>query len=385
MLDVAIAGGGLAGAACAAHLAAAGAHVTVLERSRAPGRKACGEGLFPRGLRELAHLGIAEQAVASGASLEAIEFHAAGHVARAGLGDSSAHGLGIQRGVLDALAADAAERAGAEIRAGATVRSLIVEERRASGFRLASGEMVRARVCIAADGLHSPLRRQARLANGGRGSRYGVSAHVALGEAAGNAVRVWFEHGYELYLTPVGESVANVALLCRRPFMRRFTGGLRCEFEALLGSHDAFAAGFSLLDQPLAAGPFAQGCSRAWRANFLLAGDAAGFFDGITGEGMSAALASGRLAAQAALTYLETGSYEPFRAYQRERSALVRNTNLLGRIMLGLAARPVLAGFAVRNLSRQPEAFDHLIAISAGEAGLRSLRPGDALALGLGL
>ena len=124
------------------------------------------------------------------------------------------------------------------------------------------------------------------------------------------------------------------------------------EYEAILRAHPALSEGFEMLDEPLAAGPFAATAKRSWRANLVLVGDAAGFFDGITGEGMSVALVSARLAAAVVQEHLESGSYEPFREYERSRRALVRNSNLLGRVSLTLGAQPALARWSVRNLER---------------------------------
>src|SRR5213079_605304 len=134
----------------------------------------------------------------------------------------------------------------------------------------------------------------------------------------------FFEGGYELYVTPVGGRIVNAALLSRRAGMRRFAGDLAGEYARLLSAHRAFEGGFRLVDEPVAAGPFAAGCRRAWRANVVLAGDAAGFFDGISGEGMSVALASARDCAVAVDAFLRDGNHEHFRGYDGRRRALVR-------------------------------------------------------------
>jgi flavin-dependent dehydrogenase len=134
------------------------------------------------------------------------------------------------------------------------------------------------------------------------------------------------------------------------------------------------------LDAPLASGPFPQRPRRLWNRNLVLAGDAAGFFDGITGEGMSLALASARHCAAAVDSFIETGQTKPFLVYERERRALARNSELLGRLTLVLAGRSWTARRAIRGLARRPGAFGRLVAVSSGEAALRSLRPWDLLA-----
>jgi flavin-dependent dehydrogenase len=381
--DVVIVGGSIAGAATAIALAELGRDVLIIERAPQYRRKACGEGLFPAGVRALERLGLADELRTPSGAIEGVRFHAGGHTAGAPLGGG--RGLGIQRAALDQALLARAERAGAQLRRGEAVTRIAVAAGRATGVVLASGEVIAARAVVGADGLHSRVRRLAGLDAPGHGSRYGVSAHVRTPGAVAPFVDVYFEGGYELYVTPVGEGLGNVALLTRRAGMERFAGNLAATFEALLAAHTACRDGFELADEPLAAGPFSRRARRAWRANVVLVGDAAGFFDGISGEGMSVALQTAPLAAAAIDAYLADGAFEELRCYQRARAGIVRNSNLLARLSLAIGARPGTAALAVRNLERRPDTFARLTAINSGDAGLRALRPRDALALLCGL
>lgn len=383
MHDVVIAGGSLAGAATAIHLAERGRSVLLLDRQQFPRPKACGEGLFPAGVAELERLGVLASVQEASSPLRKVRFHAGASTVEAPLGTAGG-GLGLSRTHLDAAVLDRAREAGVEIRLGVTATGLRVSEGNVVALRTSEGDLP-GRAFVAADGLHSRLRRIAGLDTGGRGDRYGVNGHLRVGGEWGRAVDVYFEPGHEIYVTPVGAACLNVAILTRRAGMRRFAGNIDGAFEALLREHPAFRDGFELCGGPLAAGPFPAGCSRAWKANLVLAGDAAGFFDGISGEGMTAALLSARECAAAIDAYLTGGSYEPFRRYDRRRRALVRNSNLLARVSLALSRQPRVAELAVRNLSRRPETFARLVAINTGEAGLGSIRPRDVLALALGL
>ena len=382
MHDVAIVGGGLSGAATAIHLAQSGLRVVVLERSVEHRRKACGEGLLRRGVEELESLGIRSELHGCSSQLSGVRFHAGRSTATAA--PARGAGIGVRRELLDATVLTRAEAAGAEVRRGVTVRGLLREGRKLSGVATGHGDL-NAKVVVAADGLNSRIRRLAALEGARRGSRYGISAHIRLATPPDPFVDVYFEGGIELYVTPVGGRDANVALLLRKPAMSRFAGRLENEYEAVLRGHRALAGGFNLLDEPLAAGPFAASAKRSWRANLVLVGDAAGFFDGITGEGMSVALVSARQCAGAVRSYLESGDYGAFRRYERSRRALVRNSNVLGRVSLALGARPALARWSVRNLERRPATFEKLVGISAGDYGLGDLRPRDMLALATGL
>lgn len=379
--DAAVVGGSLAGAATAIHLADAGRSVVLLERASAVRRKACGEGLFPQGARELERLGLLAAARERSAALLGVRFHAGDAVAAATM--AGAGGIGVRREWLDPLVLARAEAAGVEVRRGVTVRTLLPHGACLRGVNTDKGDVL-ARVVIGADGLNSRMRRLAGLEGKRRGSRYGISAHVRANGDFEPFVDIYFERGHELYVTPVGGAEANVALLLRKSAMQQFAGGLRARYEQMLHDHAALHEGFELLDEPLAAGPFAASCTRPWRANLVLVGDAAGFSDGITGEGMSIALVSAQACAEVVDRYLRDGGYEAFREYAARRAALVRSSNLLARLSLALGSRPALAEMAVRNLQRKPRTFDKLVAINSGDANLRAIRPRDLLALATG-
>lgn len=379
--DAVVVGGSLAGAATAIHLAEAGRRVVLLEHSHVYKRKACGEGLFPQGVRELGRLGLLPAVLEQPVRLAGVRFHAGDAVAAATM--EGGGGLGVRREWLDPLLLGRAESAGVEVRRGVTARALLRDGPRLRGVATDAGDVL-ARVVVGADGLNSRIRRLAALDGKRRGTRYGISAHVRLNRPLEPFVDVHFEPGYELYITPVGESDANVALLVRKPAMHQFAGRLQTHYGMILRAHPALGDAFELLDEPLAAGPFVASCTRPWRANLVLVGDAAGFFDGITGEGMSVALVSARLCAEAVARYLGDGDYQPFREYAAHRAGLVRSSNLLARVALALGSRPTLARMAVRNLQRQPRTFEKLVAINSGEIGLRRVRPRDFMALATG-
>ena len=374
-------GASLAGVSTAIHLRRLGHAVTLLERATFPRRKACGEGLFPVGVAALRELGDFESLIEAGAPLRGVRFNAGESRATASLGEEP--GLGIRRERLDAALVQAAIDAGVHLRTGTMVTGLHLRAGRVEAVDTAEGP-VAGRAFVAADGLASSLRRMAGL-DGAMGTRYGVTAHVLLQREPEPLVDIFFERGYELYLTRVGQYSANVALLLRKPGMHPFAGRVREAFIEQLQRHPAFAAGFTLEDAPMVAGPFRRRCHRAWRANLLLVGDAAGFYDGISGEGMSAALAAGPMAAHALHHYLATGSYDPLRAYDAERRALVRNSDLLAKVSLALSRNQAVARYAVGNLARRPGTFARLVAISSGTAPLATLRARDLVALATGL
>jgi flavin-dependent dehydrogenase len=183
----------------------------------------------------------------------------------------------------------------------------------------------------------------------------------------------------------VGPCSLNVALLARRPFFTTFSGDRDARLREFLGAHPALPPSWQAASRARGAGPFPIRARRPWRSNVVLVGDAAGFFDGITGEGMSLALVSARLCAEAVQQHLAGGDLRPFREYATKYRAAARNSEALGRLSLALAGRPRLARFAVRNLARRPATFDRLAAINAGELPFSAIRPRDIPAIALGL
>ncbi len=292
MPEVVVVGASVAGAATAIHLARRGRDVLLLDRSEFPRRKPCGEGLFPAGVRQLRELGLLERL--DGATvIESLRFHGYGATAEAGLGSPDAPAIGVRRSILDHVLLRAAAEAGARVALGGGPSQLQVEED--GSFSLLSEHKAIAgpAMIVAADGLGSGLRRAAGLDPKRRGRRYGVTAHVELRKPPEPAVEVHFRPGFEVYVTPVGGRCVNVALLMSKPMTKLLAGAPDGAMEELLHRESCLAAGWRLLDAPLVAGPFPVRPRRLWKRNLVLAGDAAGFFDGITGEGMSLALIIG--------------------------------------------------------------------------------------------
>ncbi len=208
---------------------------------------------------------------------------------------------------------------------------------------------------VAADGLHSPVRRLLGLdratAPAARSwQRYGQRCHVEL-PAWTSYVEVHWSRAGEAYVTPVGDGRVGVAVLTaqRRPF------------EDLLGEFPALAE--RLGDAPRSAvrgaGPLRQTSRRRVSGRVLLVGDAAGYVDALTGEGIALGLAQAG-AAVAAVAAGHPGRYES--AYRRlgvrhelltrGLVAATRHRFVRDRIVTAAAALPVVFGAAVNELAR---------------------------------
>jgi len=360
--DVIVAGGGPAGLAVAAEAARRGLDVLLLERRALPADKACGEGLLPGALSALADVGALRHLDSEGSfPFRAIRWISEdGTEARAEL--PAPHGLGVRRLSLSAALLARARELGAEVRDRTALEGHRVEEDAVVAFP-GGGEEVRARLLIAADGLASPVRERAGLGLPAAGPRrFGVRRHFALPPWT-DSVEVHFSPGAEAYVTPVGPRRVGVAFL--------FEEGVRPGYPALLARFPRLAGrlGAAPFDSALAgAGPLLRRASSRVQGRLVLAGDAGGYVDALTGEGLSLALESACSLGEALPEALARGAGAgSLRAWEREVASRYRRSAAFARLALALARRPVLRRGAVAALSRSPRLFSHLVALAVGE------------------
>src|SRR5262245_17475090 len=177
MTDVVIAGGGVAGSALAILLGRAGLEVELFERGGFPREKPCGEGIMPAGVAVLERLGLA--GAVGGVPLSGVRYHHRGTIAVGpfpSVNGRPSTGLAQRRSVLDRVLFEAAAATpGVTARAHATVAAPIVEGGRVRGI-VADGTERRAALTVAADGVHSPLRRALGLDVPARRRRVGMRA-----------------------------------------------------------------------------------------------------------------------------------------------------------------------------------------------------------------
>lgn len=367
--DLVIAGGGPAGLAAAIHARLHGLSVKVIERRRPPLDKPCGEGLMPLGVAELDAMGVR---IDPGhcAPFAGIRFLDEGGVAEGRFPDR--HGLGIRRTLLSEALLRRAEELGAELCFGRRVESWRpLSDRRV--HVCCDGGDIEAGLLIAADGLHSRLRRAAGLALRPRGRvRHGMRRHFRLRPEA-PFVEVHWAEGIEAYVTPVAPDEVGVALLWSGP------GG---RYEAMLERLPRLArrlAGAQPTSPCQGAARLRQRVGRRLTPGLALLGDAAGYVDALTGEGLSLAFRCARALVEG------VARGDPLAEYERAYRALARSTEQMASLMLAVSARPWLRRRVVRMLARHPELFDRALAINATHAPLHEIGLGGALRLVGGL
>ena len=164
--DVIVVGARPAGAATAQLLARAGLRVVALERSAAGTDTVSTHALMRGGVLQLARWGLLDRVVAAGTPPVRTTVYRYGGERRV-IAIRPAHGIDAlyapRRTVLDPLLAEAAAEAGADVRFGARVSSLVWERGRVVGVRIAgaSSQELRARFVVGADGIRSIVARQA--------------------------------------------------------------------------------------------------------------------------------------------------------------------------------------------------------------------------------
>jgi len=274
MIDLLVAGGGPGGLATATHAARAGLQAVVVERRPGPIDKACGEGLMPHTVKQLRKLGVSPD----GKSFRGITYLDATRSVRADF--RSGQGMGMRRTALSEALHDAASSAGVRIVHG----DIGDVSQDASSVRCGD---LRARYLAAADGLHSPIRRSLGLELPSRGRRrWGIRRHFQVAPWS-DTVEVYWAHDTEAYVTPIAEDSVGVAVLTSRK--GRFDDHL-AEFPALA----ARLAGVPH-DSDRAAGPLRQRVRSRTSGRVMLVGDAAGYVDALTGEGMGIAFGGAEL------------------------------------------------------------------------------------------
>lgn len=344
-VDLLIVGAGPAGLATAIYARRAGLSVTLVDKRRPPIDKACGEGLMPTGVALLTELGIHLPATASHPFV-GIRYIDGERVAE---GYFPSPGMGLRRTVLSEALTARAAALGADLRHACTVSGFA---KTATGVRVdTSSGPLSARWLIGADGLHSAIRAQAGLARPWSGRRrFGVRQHFRI-QPWSPFVEVYWVDGAEAYVTPVGPDEVGVA------FLWDGAGGSVATLLQRFAPLAARLAGTTPTSSSRGAGPFRQGCARRYTDNIALVGDAAGYLDALTGEGVSLGFCSAQALVQVIARGAPLQDYE--RAYRRLSRAYYRSTEMV----LWMGQRPPVRRAVIALLARHPRIFSRILAL----------------------
>ncbi|HEX6819733.1 MAG TPA: FAD-dependent oxidoreductase, partial [Ktedonobacterales bacterium] len=328
--DVAIVGAGPAGSATALVLARSGWRVALLDRAVFPRDKPCAEYLSPAAEPLLARLGVLDDLITTPpARLRGFRIYAPNgsvfqgdFAATRGADGKSLFqtGLAIPRRRLDATLVNAARQAGAELREGWRLGGLAREKGEYVLRSAPEGDSMRARLLVAADGIHSTVARRLGLHTTTNMRKIALVAHLRGIADLGDYGEMHVAGRRYVGLAPLepagGEMhpdgrLCNVAMVVDEARDGRALAG-RAEtflldalssFPRLAGRLDVLAVSRSTLT-------ISRICVRAQRVyddGLLLVGDATGYYDPFTGEGIYRALRGAELAAQVADASLTTG------------------------------------------------------------------------------
>ncbi len=315
---MAVVGGGPVGLVAAIEARLAGLTVVVLEQRSGVIDKACGEGLMPGALPLLQRLGVDP----AGMPLRGITYNQGGKSVTHRF--EGAPGRGVRRTALhDALTARALE-VGVDRRV-ARVQSV---DQDARAVRVAG---IEASYLLACDGLHSTVARLVGLAMPApvRSRRYGIRQHYAMAPW-GDTVDIYYARHSEIYVTPIADDEVGVAML----------GAQHTDFMSAIAEVPSLAerlAGAAITSSRRGAGPFRQRTRARTAGRVLLVGDASGYVDAITGEGLRLGFAEAAAAVRAVL------ADDPAR-YEAEWRRVTHDFRVATTALVGFATSPLRRG-----------------------------------------
>ncbi|MEX2582042.1 MAG: NAD(P)/FAD-dependent oxidoreductase [Gemmatimonadota bacterium] len=374
-VDVVVVGAGPAGSTTAGLLASAGHRVLLLDRARFPRTKPCGESVNPGALRELERLGtLPAVARLPHAPIPGWGVHLVGGGAFHARFPSGERGMAVDRAAFDDALLRHAEAAGAEVRTGARVVDVVRRKKAAVGVRLSSGEEAGCRLLVGADGLRSiVVRRLGLLRRHPRLRKVALTAHLELGSEAPELGEMHMRSWGCIGVVAVGRGVVNVVVVLNEP-TARLVGDAAGAFDDAVRSVPVLAGACRVADV-MATGPFDWPTRSVTADGALLVGDAAGYFDPFTGQGIYRALRGARMAAAVASRCLQHGdcsraALAPYATAHRRAFAAGRR---LQRVIESVVSRPAALNAFATAARAWPALPERLFAVTGDIAEARRL------------
>jgi geranylgeranyl reductase family protein len=395
--DVLVVGGGPSGAAAAYWLAQRGRRVLVVEKKRFPREKTCGDGLTPRAVRELHHMGLAEplrdylrydglRSIAHGITLE---------LAWPDHPDFPPYGYVIRRRDLDEMVAGQAVKAGATLWPASEATEPLVEgglvtgavvHRRESGSR----EPVRARYIVVADGANS---RFGRALGAARDRTYPLGMAVRGYFASPYHDDPWIESHLDLrdregnhlpgygWVFPVGDGTVNVGV----GLLSTFAGWKSVNTSHLMDAFVATAPPRWDIRPETACGPPTGGklptggsVRPAIGPTWLVVGDAGAAINPFNGEGIAYAYETGRIAADTLDVALATGDGLALQRYPQRLEELYGLYFKVARAFVKAIGNPAVMRELTRVGMRSKTLMEWVLRIMANLLRPDELGPAEA-------
>ena len=378
--DVVVVGAGPAGAAAAILLAERGWAVALLDKAGFPRPKICGEYLSPEASRILDRLGALKAVDHAGAQpLRSMRIVAPDGTVLDGAYPTAGpwrgyrdHALAIPREALDRILVERAKCLPVDVRLRHRVTGLVADAGQVAGVKAQDEDgrelEIRSRLVVGADGRSSVVAASLGLVRPHPLRRMALIQHVAGFPALGDRGEIYIDPPDYAILNPVAPGLVNLGLVVPLAHAAPWSGRLETFFRARLKQLRHLAPrleGMEPAGRIMAMGPLAYRVGEPRAGGVLLAGDAAGFYDPFTGEGLFTALRSAELLAETAHAALSRGdvsvrALSPYaRARRREFAAKCR----VSRGIQLLIARRGPANLAARALARRPALLDALMGV----------------------
>lgn len=378
---VIIVGAGPAGSVLAGLLARHDVDTLLLDKAAFPRQKTCGDYLSPGTVRLLDQLGLLTLVCEAGAqrlwgmtvaSPDGTTFRA--KFPAAVEGQASPFALSIPRATLDSVLLKWAQRAGARCVEGFRVTDLIWENgqvRGVTGIGSTGRETYRGRIVVGADGRDSVVAR--RLGLHRPHPTLHRTALVAHYEGAAKLIDYGLiSVGVRSYciLNPIGKRLVNACIVADHGVVRGWKGHVEELFDVMLQEFPLAVRtlGDTQRSGPIRClGPLAFHTGRSAKAGALLIGDAAGFYDPFTGEGVGHALSGSQLAAREITSALTEGdgylAESRLMRFDRQQRAAFKSRKRLGVTLQTVIRHPLAANLVVRFLRGRQSFADLLLGV----------------------
>jgi flavin-dependent dehydrogenase len=393
MMDALVVGAGPAGSIAALCLARAGVRVRLLDRAAFPRPKLCGDTLNPGSLALLERLGVDAEVRREALPITGMMVTGpAGAVVAADYPDAL-YGLSLRRHDLDLALVEAAVAGGVTFDPATIVQAPVLSDdgARVVGVRIGHGRhqgTLHSRIVIAADGRASRLASSLRLSRfAASPKRWAYGAYFEGVEGLSSRGEMHIRGDGYIGVAPVPGGAANVCVVNTpggTPFRHSGRPGGRARggappytqvIEAAVATDDALRERFARarrVSEVAVLGPLAVEALAAGRPGLLLAGDAAGFVDPMTGDGMRFALRGGELAAHSALRELESGA-AAYEALAGDRAREFSGKWRINRALRVLVDSPRALDLAAVVARRWTAPVEYLIGV-AGDVALANPR-----------
>jgi geranylgeranyl reductase family protein len=413
--DVIVVGAGPSGSTAAYYLAQAGLNVLLIEKSRFPRDKVCGDGLTPRAVKSLVAMGVDVSEEAGWLRNKGLRVIAGGMRLELDWPELSSwpgYGLVRTRVSMDEQLARRAQAAGAKLLEGTTVTGPVVDDRgrivgvettseteeksksrsRSDNTERVHGSSVRyrARVVVAADGNSSRLSIAMGLRKrDDRPMGVAVRTYYTSPRHEDDYLESWLDlwdgdrllPGYG-WIFGMGDGTSNVGLgmlntsdafgkTDYRELLKRWLKSMPEEWGYVEENRTEPVRGAAL--------PMGFNRTPHYHKGLLLAGDAAGMVNPFNGEGIAYAMESGellaRVVAQALARPTRAETERVLRSYPEELQIAYGRYYTLGRIFVELIGRPKLMRYATSRGMHHPQLMRFALKLLAN---LTDPREGDA-------